>query len=186
MWPSACPVPPRGVWGHDSVRPAHLAVPGEPVGSAGPALSPRSPRASTAPCCRAPGRTVRSQHYLLNDGDFYEPCLAPCLCHSSVPCSPWQEGTRGGGRGRRSRGRVWTSGHSARVLIHKMGALAIFNGDARGPDDYSVGFNPHLPTSGQVGNVQPCVRDPGACGESQSQPEQPQRRGPGLLKLSRV
>lgn len=73
---------------------------------------------------------------------------------------------------------------SARVLIHEMGALAIFNGDARGPDDYSVGFNPHLPTSGQVGTYS-LVFVTRACGESQSQPEQPQRRGPGLLKLSR-
>lgn len=90
---------------------------------------------------------------------------------------------RGGDRG--AGGRIWASGHSAH-LIHKMGALGISKGDARGPNDHSVGFNLCLPTSGQVGNTQPHVRDPRARGESQSWPERPQQRGPGLLKLSRV
>lgn len=53
-----------------------------------------------------------------------------------------------------------------------MGALAIFNGD-RGPDDYSVGFNPHLPTSGQVGTYSLVFVTPEHVAESQSQPEQP-------------
>ena len=90
----------------------------------------------------------------------------------------------GGGDGGAG-GRIWASGHSA-CLIHKMGALGIFKGDARGPSDHSIGFNLCLPTSGQVGNTQPLVCNPGARGESQLRPEQPQQRGPGLLKLSRV
>lgn len=88
-----------------------------------------------APCCRSPRPNCEEPLLSENSGDFYEPCLAPCLCHGSVPRSPLA-GTRGWA-GTEEQGQ----GHrllvpSARVIL-QVGALAIFNGDARGPDDYS-------------------------------------------------